>query len=180
MVLDATVGGANANSYVTRSAALALLRINMEGDIDTPAVQVRLDEALIWATRLIEEQVAWYGSPVTSTQALAWPQAGVDLVGRVFPLTAIPAFLQQATAEYALALIRDALRRETLASGALTSGLEGVKTLTIDDVRIEVAQDLSMQMTTNAAAALMPASVRRALRPYGDIAGGPTVRLQRV
>jgi hypothetical protein len=180
MLLIATPGSATANSYATVAEALALLSESLAPDLATPEFQSRLSDALIWATRLLEEQVCWYGAPVTTTQSLSWPQAGVDRVGRAFSLTTIPEFLQRATAEYALALIRDSLRRDAVATSTLTAGLAGVKAVAIDDVRITIADTLTEQVRTIEAACVMPDVVHRMVHPYGDVAGGMTVPLMRM
>jgi hypothetical protein len=177
MLLNATPGSATANSYATVAEALDLLSESLFPDIALSDVQYRLNDALIWATRMIEEQVLWYGAPVSATQALAWPQAASTLLGRALSTTAIPAFLQQATAEYALAIIRDVLRREALVTSPMTAGLQGVRAIAIDDVRITLANDLAQQAEALPSTYRMPDAVRRILTPYGDVAGNCTVRL---
>ena len=65
------------------------------------------EAVLQWATRLIDEQVGWYGLPTYPDQALALPQVGlVDQWGRQLASHTIPTQVQQATALYALGLFR--------------------------------------------------------------------------
>jgi hypothetical protein len=179
MLVIATPGSATANSYATVAQATALLSDSLSPDLLTPEVQIRLGDALVWATRLIEEQVSWYGAPVVSTQALAWPQVAVSPRGQVWSTTTIPAFLQRATAEYALSLIRETLRYEALVAATTTQGMQGLKLVAIDDVRIEVAPDAYARLETCVGDAPMPPAIRRMLAPYGEVAGGSTVRVLR-
>ena len=147
MPLIATAGASDANSYCTVGEANTLLRLSMQPDLATAELQTQLSDALIWATRLIEEQVTWYWPPLTTTQALSWPAAGAyDSTGRPLNPGAIPAFLKQATAEYALALLRGTARQQAalLATGAL----QGLRSLQVQDVQIDVAADLEAQVAT--------------------------------
>ena len=177
MLLVATAGDPAATSYCTVTEAYTVLRLTMDPELTTPAFAAQLSDALIWATRLIEEQVVWYGRPVTATQALAWPAAGaVDAAGRAVSSTGIPAFLKLATAEYALALVRGTRHQ---AAALATSALQGLRSLQVQDVQIDVATDGAAPETTMPDVLRMPAPVRRMLRPYGEVAGGETVRLVR-
>lgn len=181
MALIATAGSASANSYVTVAGAYALLLPTLRATVlNDGELIIGLEDALIWATRLIDEQVAWYGTPATTTQALAWPQLGaVTPLGQALSGTTIPAFLQQATAEYALALLQEYARQATTAATDAVTSLRGLKSLTIQDVRMEVQDDLQAMLSQIATAVHMPATVRRTLAPYGDVAGSMTVPLRR-
>lgn len=76
VTIEATVGHASANSYVTLAAATTAL----EGRLNTTAWTAATDDTKNRA--LVEAQVelqvqAWKGTRTTATQALAWPRAGV-------------------------------------------------------------------------------------------------------
>ena len=77
------------------------------------------EAALQWATRLLDEQVQWYGLPTYPNQALALPQLGlVDQWGRQLASDVIPVPVQQATALYALGLLEATVENgATAASG---------------------------------------------------------------
>jgi hypothetical protein len=167
-----------ANAYCTVAEANGLLPATMLADLRTPEYQIPLADALIWATRLIEEQVDWYWPPLTLTQALSWPLDGArDGRGRVWSPLAVPLFVKRATAEYAFALLQETVRQQ---AADLAAPLQGLKSLTIDDVRMEVATTTAPETpTASTAPGRMPVGVRRSLAPYGAIAGGGTIPLVR-
>ena len=169
MPFDATVGGAASTSYVTVEAAWIMLegRLHIE-----PWAEAQLDRkevALRWATHLLETQVAWQGTPASTTQALAWPQQGqVDRWGRAIPVTVIPQAIQQATALYALALLRDTSEDERMAVAGR------VRSRSMGDLSI------TYQSTwTPATWSRIPTEVRDLLAPYGTVAHGINVPLLR-
>jgi hypothetical protein len=179
MPLIATAGGTTSNAYCTVAEAYTLLSSALHPELVTdPSVIAGMADALIWATSLIEDQVAWYGLPVTTTQALSWPQAGmVTPRGLTLSSTTIPAFLQEATARYALALLVGLAQRT--AALATEASLNGLKSLTIADVRMEAgAYSLSQTTQSLAQVTRLPADIRRLLRPYGDVAGDMAVPLR--
>ena len=177
MPLIATAGASDANSYCTVGEANTLFRLSMQTDLPTAAFQTQLSDALIWATRLIEEQVTWYWPPATVAQALSWPASGArDPHGRPVPSGSIPEFLKQATAEYALVLLRGAKHQ---AAALATSALQGLRSLQVQDVQIDIASNGVTQGTTMPEVLRLPGPVRRMLSPYGEVAGGETVRLVR-
>ena len=169
MQLIATVGDPAANSYCTVAEATSLLPATIHEDLLTDTFQIQLSDALIWATRLIEEQVAWHWTPATTTQALSWPLDGAtDLRGRAISTATIPQFLKIATAEYALALLRMTPQLPQLELGRY------LQRLTTTDVTVEFRESLPPTVEAH-----MPVAVRRMLRPYGDVAGDTMVRLVR-
>ena len=179
MVFDATVGGVMSNAYVTVLAASQFLLgrlytepwFGMSGATDAALVDnVTRESALIWATWLLDTQVQWYGTPTTTTQALAWPMTGqVDKFKRPIPVDIVPADIQQATAFYALALLRDD-------SQAPASGEDAtVKRKRIGDLEIEFRDDVQVK----AASQGIPAEVRTLLRPYGMMVGSMMVPVLR-
>ena len=178
MPLDATVGGATANSYVTVAVASELLlgRLYTDAWYGTESVPVSIatrEQALIWATSLLETQVRWDGTPTTTTQALAWPMTGqVDHLGRPMPETVVPVVIQQATALYALALLQDTSQDPaSLAEAGIQSKKIGDTTITFRDSGMPVSPIHEI-----------PAEVRALLMPYATMktAGGIfTVALMR-
>ena len=105
--LDATAGAPTANAYSTVHAATTFLTMRLDTAAWTEAPVPDQEAALQWATRLIDEQVRWYGIPTYPDQALALPQVGlVDQWGRQLASNVIPGPVQQATALYALGTAR--------------------------------------------------------------------------
>jgi len=104
LTLIATAGAVNANSYATLAEAAAFLETNPHAfpawsNADDAEVKI---PALIWATRILDEDYDWVGAKVSSTQALRWPRADVvDRDGWSVDSTTIPSFLKNATAELA-------------------------------------------------------------------------------
>lgn len=119
LTIDATVGGASANSFVTEAEAITYMasRLNA-GDWETTSGSSATEtekKALIEATRMLN-LLAWRGVRVTDTQALAWPRdyatnpdATISDPGTEYPYYAddvIPERVKDATCEYALELLR--------------------------------------------------------------------------
>ena len=76
------------------------------------------DIALVHATRLLDEQVSWYGSKTYRSQSLRWPRTGVEerdgsgeyydaYYGYTLDSTTIPLWLKHATAEMARKLTEE-------------------------------------------------------------------------
>lgn len=175
--LIATVGASDANSYVTLSEANAFIaeRPHTEPWFEPPDLVDQRPAALITATRLLDEQVSWYGRPATTTQALAWPQLGqVDAWGRVIVSTVVPVAVQRATAYYALALLREMDQD----AATVTADLP-IKSKKMGDLTITY-QDQGTARAVPAASLQLPTEVRSLLRGYGTMIGGFNVPLVRV
>src|SRR5688500_3618315 len=99
LTLIATPGAANANSYCTIAEANAYHEAHLYAEAWTEGDDEKRIPALIWATRLLDEQMQWRGYPSTLEQALRWPRSWVpDRDGQVFIDNAIvPTFLKHAT-----------------------------------------------------------------------------------
>lgn len=108
MSLDATIGGATANSYALRSEADSYFADRpLISAAWTSASSTQKDAALIMATGRLDAET-FAGSPASVTQALQWPR--YDVRNRAFgfyPLTSIPAPLKEATYLLALEIITD-------------------------------------------------------------------------
>jgi hypothetical protein len=81
ITIDATVGGASSNSYVTLAEADTFLEI--ESDTWTAEADDEVKKRwLVKAQRVLsrEFKTQWRGSRVNSTQALDWPRSGVESV----------------------------------------------------------------------------------------------------
>jgi hypothetical protein len=195
MELVATPGGTTSNSYVTLADAttMLLMRLHTEpwfspttpvaqsatlGPFQvepsyTPSQTDLRSAALIWATQLLDEQVQWFGQPLTLTQALAWPMTGqTDVSGRALPSTTVPTVIQRATAYYALALLRDRSESvETLAGQQLVHSLKlGATT---------VVYQSPSSVPASAPTRGLPAEIRQMLRSYGTMTSSVMVPLRR-
>lgn len=174
-LLDATVGTPTANAYLTTVQATAFLTMRLDTTAWTEASLSDQEAALQWATRLIDEQVHWYGVPTYPDQALALPQVGlVDQWGRVVPSDVIPAPVQQATALYALGLLEATADDAPAASGDLV-----IKSKKIGDTTITYQDVSSSTARAPVSPYAIPSEVKALLRPYGAVPGMGVVQLVR-
>jgi hypothetical protein len=129
--LDATVGGANANSYADVEQADAYHTTRLHNAVWTTATPENKAAALVWATRLLDENFNWFGFKATLDQSLRWPRYSVaDRDGRMLSHTTIPQALVNATAELARSLLA--------ADPADATGTEGFSRIKIAVVELEV------------------------------------------
>lgn len=158
MALDAMVGGASSNSYVTQSAASSYFGDRLDASTWTGATTGDKDSSLIMATLRLDTE-NYVGVPVFFTQRLKWPRSWVwDADGRSISSASIPQVIQQATFEYALALMKD----PTLLGD---SGLEGFINVKLGPLDVT---------PRNIQAAALPAFIRRLIAPvrvggYGSL-----------
>lgn len=173
VVLDATIGGANANSFETLDEANAYFESRTPlappwvTTGDTPA------RALITATRVLSQLALphrrvtvgkdgiqyritspqWTGLPATATQALPWPRTGMkDSMGRDIPADVIPIELKNAEAEYAGQLAKSDL---TLDNSVSVQGITSVKA---GSVSVSFKDTIEPKMIPDFVWALMPDS----------------------
>ena len=109
LAIDATVGGAAANSFVTVAEADTYLEARLNSAAWT-GVDPKM-QALIEATRELCALSGWLGYRVTSTQALAWPRDEVvnpddPTPGSYYAATIIPQRVKDATCELALEFLK--------------------------------------------------------------------------
>lgn len=156
MLLVATAAASNANSYCTRIEADDYHKTHLYNSTWIAADDWQREAALIWATRLLDEQIDWKGYVETTTQALRWPRADVlDRDGRRYlDNTAIPLFLKQATAELARHLLAGDRTQER------SIGIASVKADTVDVV-----------FDKHDVKPVLPPSVRSIVQVYGDVQG---------
>jgi hypothetical protein len=111
--------------------------------------------ALVHATRVLDEEVAWLGTKTTREQALRWPRTGVPEIDPPYYIdpTIIPVWLKNATAELARQL--------------------AVEDRTADPDMLEYKQitvgSLSLTKDENSTQQVLPNSVLTMVEPYGSI-----------
>lgn len=147
ITIDATIGGANANSYLTLSDAQAIIDGLVENDDVTAWASATTDQknrALYSATQRLDRE-RYLGARATDTQALQWPRTGVRkpdtyintyTVGFPFRITAdyytdteIPDQIKKAQAELAIYLNNNK-------DGLGLSGLEDYKNVSIGPINV--------------------------------------------
>lgn len=153
-VIDATVGGATANSYETLVEAEAYFtnRLPLKGweDAIDKAVQLIMSTRVLDAFARPFKQLVrptngapyyyirrtWTGAPATTTQRLAWPRVGMyDANGNAIASNVIPQDLKDAESELAgqLGTADRTLDNDVVVQG-LTSVRAGSVALTFKDM----------------------------------------------
>jgi len=105
-VIDATIAGTSANSYVTLAAANTYFETVPDSATWTDKTDDQKNRALISATRWIDA-LSFYGDRCTTTQALKWPREDFEVDGIELVCTVIPTEIKVATYELARALAND-------------------------------------------------------------------------
>jgi hypothetical protein len=106
LVLDATVGGAAANSYSTRAEADSYHESRLYSTSWSGATDATKDAALVWATRLHDSSIEWKGAVRTHEQALRWPRYyAFSRDDELIQSDIVPEEVKHATAELARLLI---------------------------------------------------------------------------
>ena len=164
--IDATPAGAQANSYCTLAEAEAYHETRLHNTAWTAADDATKKKALIWATRLLDEQIEWEGFATHfDTQVLQWPRMALyypgydnvyDMLGRAIGEDEIPQRLKNAQAELALYLISadttaalqtdsfsfNAQTGDDSASGLVTVNVAFVNDLTVTSPTINTNEDV--------------------------------------
>jgi hypothetical protein len=150
ITIDATVGGANANSYLTLAAAELIVEGFVQDDDVTAWASATNDQknrALYTATQRLDRE-RFLGARATDTQALQWPRTGVRkpdtyintyAIGFPFRITTdyytdteIPSQIKQAQCVLAVYLNNNR-------DGMGLSGIEDYKSVQIGTLRVESA-----------------------------------------
>lgn len=107
MALDATVGGVNANSYISVADADAYFELSAGSASWLAILDVANKEALlIEATRLLDLYFVWNGEKTSSEQALGWPRKNaVYPDGSDIPESVIPKAVKYATCDLAFSIL---------------------------------------------------------------------------
>lgn len=166
MALDATVGGASANSFGTRAEANTFFADRLYTTTWDGASDANKDKALITACQQIS-QLRFFGEKATSTQALPWPRLCVrnedasaysDLY---YASDEIPTRLKHAQFIYA----QELLKSDSISENQIT-GLKRLSTGTVD---------LEFEPALVQAAGKIPAEAMRLLRGLVQT-GGRVIR----
>lgn len=158
LTLIATPGASNANTYCTQNEAVAYFETRLFKEDWTDAGTRDKNAALVWATRVIDEQAMWYGYKQTNAQALRWPRSNVyDTDGYPIVSSEIPQWLKNATAEFAMHLIAEDRTLET------NRDLKGFEEMQIGS--------LKMKIDAYTFKPLVPNSVWSIINPYCEKTG---------
>ena len=150
VTIVATVGAANANSYVLATEADAYFDARLDSADWADADADDRARALIMATNRIDQE-AFGGSRSSSAQALAFPRYGCyDRDGISIDSASIPAGIKKATYELALVL----LQKDFFAD----SGLEQFSDVAVGPISATIRSERK--------AGTLPAHVARELAPF--------------
>lgn len=119
MAIDATIGGASANSYCTLAEANTYFTARLYSSDWTSATDPDKEAALLWAARLLDEYFNWDGDEAEpDTQAMRWPRYGAYDIDQ-YPIDGdvIPTTLKNAQAELSIWLIQTNRTAETGTDG---------------------------------------------------------------
>lgn len=121
--IDATVGGAAANSYLTIAAADALAESTLGTLAWTTATSDEKTRALITATRGLDT-LTWIGTRADPDQALDWPRSGATCDDIEYPDDAIPEAIKYSAFDLANTLLTTpTLLQAPVAGGSLVPGI---------------------------------------------------------
>lgn len=149
MALDATVGGASANSFVTNAEADALAADHPHAS--AWAGYTNQDALLIGATRILVRQ-CFLGTAASETQALPFPRTGLmNRNGFALDSATIPTEIKLAQFELALMLGESDISRGSDAAA------EGITKLKAGPVELTFADPITQEP--------VPANVRQLLVP---------------
>lgn len=171
IVVETGTGLSNSNSYVTVAEADTYNENHYYGSAWAALSDENKKRAMIFATRLLDEQVDWNGTPRKSTdtsisdhQALRWPRNSVvDSDGYAVDHKTIPEWLKNSCSELARYLSANDRTAEPSTAG--------FSKLQVGSVSVDV--DKNDQLPT------MPKSVVQMVTAYGRIKFGHNVKLLR-
>lgn len=99
-------GVTDANSYCSLAAADAYFDGRLHATRWTEATTAERQQALVMATRLIDQYIDWRGARVLTRETPAWPRTGMyDRAGVLIDATTLPDCLVESTAEFAMRLL---------------------------------------------------------------------------
>lgn len=136
MALIATVGAADANSYVTavEFATYLLSRPFVPTSVTAASIASR-EAALIMATRMMDAKQCFTGAAASATQSLQWPRSGMlSATGFALGSDVLPVQLKDSICEVAIAmLVSDILADNDVSVQGITSISAGPVSLSFKD-----------------------------------------------
>lgn len=126
-----------ADSYVSVAFADSYFEIDEAFAATWTAMTTAEKETrLKWATRVLDQKVAWKGSKTTDTSSLRWPRTGVrDRDGNIIDTDEMPLQLKQVTCEVAKFLETN--------NPTTSQGGDALKRIAVDVIEIEYQEGTS-------------------------------------
>lgn len=156
MVVEDGTGKTNSDSYCSVDTADTYHTTARLYSTDWTGISTTAEKetALIWATRVLDDEMNWYGTIVSETQALRWPRTGViTRDGVTIEDNEMPTSIQYAVAELAMHLTA-----EDRTTDSYMTGVEDVKA---GPIRVKIKQSWSKSV--------IPRSVYKMVKQYGVI-----------
>lgn len=153
LVVDATPGGVSSNAYATVAEATAYHEGHLYASTWTEATAAVQAQAVVMATRILDERYEWAQYPTAATQALQWPRNGVEDVLRLSAIdsSVIPSKLKEATAE----LARQLIDGDRTADSQVET--QGVSSMTAGSVSFSFKDGIKAKVMPDAVRNMIPA-----------------------
>lgn len=131
ITIDATVGGANSNSYVTLAEASAYFETRLYTTNWTNADDEDKKKALVQSTRRLDYE-KFYGNRKTSTQALSFPRTGLGTLDGVELDDIISRQIKEATYELAIYMLDNDMSQPSVDDSNVKRKKEKVGSLEVE------------------------------------------------
>lgn len=102
LVVEDGTGIVTANAYATVDRVDEILSVNIHSKWSLLTDNATKEKLIIWASRVLDERVKWFGKKTYPTSGMAWPRTGVrDRENTLIEDDAIPFTVEVAVAELA-------------------------------------------------------------------------------
>jgi len=131
IVIDATIGGTDTNSYLSLADANTLIHQRpFHSAWDDITDDDEKNAALVWATRILSSY-SWKGSIASQTQKQSWPRSGIyDKDGRSQSSSTYPEWLEIVCSELAFYVATEDRLADT--------GTEGFSEIKIGSIALKI------------------------------------------
>ena len=165
VTIIAIAGSSQANSYCTLAEAELYIETSLYTTDWDYAESYKKNQALVMATRLLDEHIDWKGQQKDDEQSLRWPRSNVYTQDHIeVDDETIPQFLINATAELAKYLLKEDRTAE--------SELSQFKRMKADVLELEI--------DSSGTPLVLPESVQAIVLNYGTLNyGGGMIKIER-
>lgn len=137
VTIDATVGGANSNSFITVAEGDDIAGYDFNNEVWILATNDDKIRALVKSSFELNN-LPWVGLRATTTQALAWPRTDAVINGREIPTDEIPREVKQATFDLALSFLKEA--EEGAAAATAGDLIPGIPNAQLKRAKLDVLE----------------------------------------
>jgi hypothetical protein len=147
-MLDSTLKGENANSYVSVESAREYFSDRPYGF--SFSEEEMFAACLVHATQIIDRYTTWYGKKTTVEQRLEWPRSGLNVDEDIIPFD-----IEMATYELALTI-----KDTNVLSGSSMSDFDSIK-----------VSSIQLKLNNSAGSSMIPRHILPLLESYGHTSG---------